>query len=69
MLVCRLLSLIVSLFRLNMGLAPIFFANNLGLKVLLFASPPLTVCGPLQLAVEEGAKGLTPAEQFYALAA
>jgi hypothetical protein len=35
----------------------------------LFSRRAIYILGPSQLAVEEGAKGLAPAEQFDALAA
>jgi hypothetical protein len=47
--VCRLLAMNLSSFAGSVGLRPLIFAESVGSKSTLFASPLLTVCKPLHL--------------------
>ena len=47
--VCELVAMNLSSFAASAGLRPLIFAAIVGSNVTLFASPRLTVCGPLHL--------------------
>jgi hypothetical protein len=47
--VCELVAMNLSSFATSVGSRPLIFAAIVGSQSTLFASPSLTVCGPLQL--------------------
>jgi hypothetical protein len=49
--VCEQVAMNLSSFAVSVGSRPLLFAEIVGSKSALFASPPLTVCKPLQLAI------------------